>query len=87
MDMIISSKSTMDLAKDVFWILRVHFVQHCFIRLLLSLYHCMRVTDCFIKISTWSYLFPIKDATLQKLTWYETQLVNDLTTTAAEHST
>lgn len=66
-DMIISSKSTMDLAGNVFWILRVPFVQHCFIRLLLSLYHCMRVTDCFIEISTWFYLSPVnscKDATL-----------------------
>lgn len=68
MDMIISSKSTMDFSRDVIWILRVCFVQHCFIRLLLSLYHCMRVTDCFIEISTWFYLSPVnscKDATLQ----------------------
>jgi len=59
MDMIISSKSRMDLAGKVFSILRVPFVQHCFIRLLLSLYHCMRVTDCFIEISTWFYLSPV----------------------------
>lgn len=89
MDMIISSKSTVDLARKVFWILSVPFVQHCFIRLLLSLYHCMIVTDCFVDVSPSFHVSPInsiKDDTLKKLTWYKSQLVPDQPTTAAADS-